>query len=81
MVILTILFKAKNILANGPLKRAKRVLIRNLIIKITKSFINDDNSYSEKKKHIVALQAIIEIHRKESEDIIKSNFPTLASGT
>jgi len=71
---------AKVQLEHGPLKRARKVLIRNLVVGITKSILFDKTSKNEKKRQIAALSAILEMHREISEDSLKTDLPNIIAG-
>lgn len=66
-------------LSEGPLKRARRPLIKNLIVGITKSILNEECGLSESKRQRTALAAIIEIHRGISEEVLKIELPKIVS--
>ena len=66
----------------GPLNRARRNLVRNLLVGLTKSILKDKSlDFGEKKKLRIALCAVIEIHRQTALDIMKSELPTIVKST
>lgn len=63
---------------SSSLKRAKRSLIRNLLIGLAKSILNDKSqSNAIKGRQTTAIEAIIEIHKNVAEEIIKEDFPKI----
>lgn len=65
---------------NGPLKRARTSLVRNLIIGISKSNLRNDEALpgAELKRQRIALSAIFEMYRDTSEKVLREEFLAIA---
>ena len=64
----------------GPLRRARRPLIRSLVIGLCKSLLNDNNPPDERSRQVAAVRAILDMHRQESEAVVREDLPKIMSG-
>ena len=66
---------------SGPLVRARKILLKDLLVGLMKSYLNEDLTASEKLRQVSAIGAIIEMHRSIAEDIAKEYWPPLFDAT
>lgn len=62
---------------SGPLRRARKVLLRNLFLGITRSYLSESISLDERKRQLAAISAIFEMHRGVAEDIFRTDLPNI----
>ncbi|MTJ06694.1 hypothetical protein [Anabaena sp. UHCC 0204] len=67
-------------LRSGPLARARRPLVRGVIIGLTKDLLLTDRPKTERNRQFAALQAISKMYFEESEDILKTELSKIADG-
>jgi hypothetical protein len=67
-------------LRNGPLKRARPALIRNLIVGITKSNLKEGLPDDERQRQLAALGAIVAMHRLPAEQVMRTDLPKILAG-
>ncbi|MBF0178070.1 MAG: hypothetical protein HQL63_14680 [Magnetococcales bacterium] len=58
----------------GPLARARKELIRNLVVGITKSNLEDDLPENERRRQLAAIGAIIIMHRAIAEGVLSQDL-------
>lgn len=68
-------------LESGPLRRARKVLLRNLILGITRSNLNDSLQADERTRQLAAIGAIVELHRGMAEEIFRTEMPNVFRAT
>lgn len=64
---------------HGPLKRARKSLIRSLVIGFAKAILNGDFPSEERNRLQAALAAIVEMHRSTAEEILRTELPGICS--
>jgi hypothetical protein len=64
--------------SSGPLSRARKPLIRGVIIGLTKSLLLEDLPQTERSRQFAALQAIGQMYFELSEETIKSELSKIA---
>ena len=64
--------------SSGPLIRARKPLIRGVIVGLTKSLLLDDFLQAERNRQFAALQAIKQMYFELSEETIKSELSKIA---
>jgi hypothetical protein len=72
---------AQKYLSSGPLVRARKVLIRNLLIGITKSYLADSLPPEELTRQLAALIAIFRMYPVSGEEILGQNLVTILTST
>jgi hypothetical protein len=65
---------------NGPLVRAREVLIRRLIVGLSKALLNEELSAPERRRLLAAIAAILEMHRRVAESIIHAEIARIMGG-
>ncbi|MBW4608003.1 MAG: hypothetical protein KME22_12465 [Hassallia sp. WJT32-NPBG1] len=64
--------------SSGPLIRARKPLIRGVIIGLTKSLLLEDLPKAERSRQFAALQAIVQMYFELTEETIKSELSKIA---
>ncbi|MEH2091643.1 hypothetical protein [Nostoc sp.] len=67
-------------LRGGPLDRARRPLVRGVLIGLTKDLLLTDRPKAERNRQVAALQATSKMYFEESEDILKTELSKIADG-
>jgi hypothetical protein len=67
-------------LRHGPLARARKPLIRGVIVGLTRSLLLDDRTKAEQTRQFAALQAVVQIHFEASQEFIKAELSKTAEG-
>lgn len=67
-------------LRHSPLARARKPLIRGVVMGLTKSLLLDDRPQAERTRQFAALQAVIQIHFEYSQEFIKAELSKIAEG-
>ncbi len=62
---------------HGPLVRARRSLIRNLIIGITKSLLLENRPTLEQQRQFTALNAVLQMYPDIGETVLQEEFPKI----
>lgn len=65
---------------NGPLQRARKSLIRSVIIGLTKTVLNNSLPDAERQRIIAALHAVHSMHRAEVETILDECLADIVNG-
>ncbi len=68
---------AKKHFESGPLKRARKSLVRDLIIGISKSFLREKAPASEHRRQVVAIAAIVQMHTSVGEGVLQNELSTI----
>lgn len=68
---------AKAYFEAGPLIRAREVLIRRLIVGLSKAILNEELPANERQRVIAAIAAIVEMHREVGEAILRAELPRM----
>ena len=61
----------------GPLIRARKPLVRSVVLAITKSVLNDVLSVEERVQRIAALGAVLSMHRATVEEVFRNDVPKI----
>lgn len=68
--------QARTYLETGPLRRARDALVRDLVVGLTKAYLNDEALPDpERRRMIAGLGAIVEMHRAASETVLRTKVP------
>lgn len=67
--------KARAHFATGPLNRAKRSVIRSVLIGLSKSLLFDKREQDERSRQFAALGGVLLLHRSVSEEILHQDLP------
>lgn len=68
---------ARIVLEAGPLKRARRSLVRDVFVGLSKDLLREQRSGSERGRQFAALGALIEIHGAIVSDLLPKDLPSL----
>jgi hypothetical protein len=63
----------------GPLRNARESLVRNAVVALTKSLLNDDLPKPEQRRQFAALNAILEMHRAVCEKVLQHDLPSIGA--
>jgi hypothetical protein len=69
--------QAISVLENSYLGRARKSLIRNVVIVLTKSLLQEENSRSETRRKCAALEAISALYFDQFQETISTNLSTI----
>ena len=61
----------------GPLARAKRTLLRNVLVGLIKALLRGEPSLAERQRLYAAVNAILGVHRGIAESIMKEDLPKI----
>lgn len=71
---------AQEYFESGPLVRARKSLVRGLVIGLTKDLLLEARSGHERQRQLAALGAVIEMHRERAETVLQSILHDLLGG-
>ena len=63
------------------MSRARKSLIKNLIVGVTKSNLKDVLPADERRRQLSAIGAIVEMHRTQAEEILRTDLPRVFRAT
>jgi hypothetical protein len=76
----TVVAEARQHFDAGPLRRARKPLVRALVIGISKSLLRDSNPPDERARQLAAIGAILEMHRPAAEEVVTHDLPPIMAG-
>jgi hypothetical protein len=65
---------------HGPLRRARKALIRNLLVVLAKRALQEKCTAPQRKRVHAAIGGIVELHRAEGEAVLSAELPRIAEG-
>lgn len=65
----------------GPLRRARKALVRNLLIVLGKKFLRETVGSEERRRILAATNAIIEMHRAVAEEVFRTDITSIMRET
>jgi len=66
--------------SNGPLARARKPLIRNMVVGLTKNLLLEDRPKAERSRQFAALQAVSQMYFDVTEETIKGELSGIVMG-
>jgi hypothetical protein len=69
--------EAISVLKNTDLGRARKSLIRSIVIVLTKSLLLEENSLQEKRRKYAALEAVLNLYFEQFQEAISTNLSTI----
>ena len=66
--------------SNGPLARARKPLIRNMVVGLTKNLLLEDRPKAERSRQFAALQAVSQMYFEMTEETIRNELSGIVIG-
>lgn len=70
---------ARIVLEAGPLKRARRALVRDVFLGLTKDLLSERRSSNERGRQFAAVAAIVEMHGTIVNELLPKDLPSVMS--